>query len=141
MPFHLAIFGKNKADSIIDENKELYDKWYIAGHSLGGAIAGYYASSNKEKVNGLALLAAYSTKPISDDIKVVTVIGTNDKVLKWESYNENKKNLPNEFTEVKIEGGNHAQFGDYGNQKGDGIASIPLSEQHNKTISAILDAF
>jgi len=141
MPFHLAIFGKNKADKIINENKELYDKWYIAGHSLGGAMAAYYASSHSDTIDGLALLAAYSTKPIADNVKVVTVLGTNDKVLNWDTYNNNKKNLPNNFTEVKIEGGNHGQFGDYGEQKGDGKATIPLLEQHNKTVSAILDAF
>jgi hypothetical protein len=46
-----------------------------------------------------------------------------------ESYNEYKGNLPNDFTEVIIDGGCHAYFGMYGAQKGDGTPKISNEEQ------------
>jgi len=38
-----------------------------------------------------------------------------------------------------IEGGNHAQFGYYGPQKGDGVATVSRDEQQRLTVSAILE--
>ncbi len=39
---------------------------------------------------------------------------------------------------VEIKGGNHAQFGSYGEQYGDGTAAIPAEEQRKITVDAIL---
>ena len=38
---------------------------------------------------------------------------------------------------VEIEGGNHAQFGNYGPQKGDLPATISAEEQQAQTVEAI----
>jgi hypothetical protein len=38
---------------------------------------------------------------------------------------------------VVIEGGNHAQFGNYGKQKGDPDATISREEQQDKAVEAI----
>jgi len=141
MPLNFAIFGKNKANDIIKDNKKLYNQWYIAGHSLGGAMAAMYAADHADEIDGLAMLAAYSTKKLPNKMKVVSIIGTNDKVLKWDTYNKNLINLPENYTEVKIENGNHGQFGDYGKQSGDGPSSISLEEQHEQTVKAILEKF
>ena len=54
-----------------------------------------------------------------------------------EKYEKYKTNLPEEFTEIIIEGGNHAYFGMYGEQKGDGKASISATEQISITADAI----
>ncbi|UWG96942.1 alpha/beta hydrolase [Dehalobacter sp. DCM] len=40
----------------------------------------------------------------------------------------------------EIKGGNHAQFGNYGLQKGDGIAQITADEQQSEAVR-IIDAF
>lgn len=40
---------------------------------------------------------------------------------------------------IKIEGGNHAQFGNYGKQKGDLDATITAETQQNITVKAIAD--
>ena len=61
MPFHLALFGMNKADQVMEEHS--YDSWYIGGHSLGGAAAAMYASEHGDKLSGIVLLAAYPTSP------------------------------------------------------------------------------
>lgn len=130
MPCNLAIFGKDKADDILQEYS--YKNWYLGGHSLGGAMAADYAADHikDEKLSGLLLLAAYPTKSLKDsDMKVLTLYGTEDKVLHMDKVKEGRKYLPKTYKEVSIKGGNHAQFGCYGPQKGDGKAKISAKEQ------------
>jgi hypothetical protein len=47
--------------------------------------------------------------------------------------------LPSDTIFIGIEGANHAQFGDYGPQKGDVVASISLAEQHERVAEIMLD--
>ncbi|MEE3420214.1 MAG: alpha/beta hydrolase [Lachnospiraceae bacterium] len=138
MPFHLAIFGKNKAEGIIDDDYE-YDSWIMGGHSLGGSMAAAFAGAHENKIDGLWLLASYSLEDLSDSgMKVISIYGSNDQVLNREHYEENKKSLPAEtFSEKVIEGGNHAGFAYYGPQKGDGEAEISKEEQIRQTIEAL----
>ena len=44
---------------------------------------------------------------------------------------------PDDYTELVIEGGNHAQFGDYGTQDGDGAATISAEEQQELAADAV----
>ena len=127
----------NGADGIREMYPEITE-WYIGGHSLGGSMAATYLSDNTEDFRGLVLLGAYSTADISDaDMKVLSVYGSEDKVLNKEKYNEYKPNLPENFTEVVIDGGCHAYFGMYGEQEGDGVATISNQEQIEKTADSI----
>ena len=135
MPVNLAFFGVNRADSIMEEFP--HEKWYIGGHSLGGVAASMYAADHD--LDGLVLLASYSTKEI--DEPTISIYGSNDGVLDLEKYEEAKSNLPENFKEVVIDGGNHAQFGDYGEQDGDGKATITAEEQQRETAEGIADFF
>ena len=136
MPFNLAILNINAANRVI--NNYQYESWYIGGHSLGGATASMYLSKN-DKLSGLILLAAYPTKKINNNIKVLSIYGTEDGVLNLEKYNENKKYWNDLTQEIIIEGANHAQYGNYGNQKKDNKATIKREEQQQKTINAIIE--
>ena len=135
MPLHMAFLGRNNAAGIITGHGG-YEKWYVGGHSLGGAMAGVFVATHPDLVDGLLLLAAYSTAPVSDDIDVVSVIGSNDTVVNMEEFNANKGNLPQDTIDVVIEGGNHAQYGDYGDQAGDSAASIDGDQQKHETVDA-----
>ena len=137
MPFNLSILNKNKADEILHENYN-YKKWYIGGHSLGGAVASMYVSSNNE-IDGLILLSAYSNKKLPNNIDVLSIYGTKDGILNMEKYNENKKFFNNNTTQKVIEGANHSQFGNYGLQKGDNEASISRDKQQDETVNYILE--
>ena len=137
MPARLAFFGSNKADEALQETAD-YANVYIGGHSLGGAMAANYAAEHAESLDGVILLAAYSTKPLPDSLPVLSVYGTEDGVLNRGNYEKNLANVPN-LQEVVIEGGNHAQFGSYGEQRGDGEASIDPGMQWNETAEAILE--
>lgn len=128
MPCNLALFGVNSADEIIETYG--YEHWYLAGHSLGGAMAAVYASKNSETLDGLIFLAAYSTKDLSEtDLNILLLYGSEDKVVNREKIKEGRNFMPDTYEEYCIEGGNHAQYGDYGAQKGDGTAKIPAEEQ------------
>ena len=137
MPFNLAVFDMNAADGIQGKFPEI-EKWYIGGHSLGGSMAASYISENSDAFEGLVLLGSYSTEDLSDiGLKVLSVYGSEDKILNREKYDENKTNLPDDFTEIVIEGGCHAYFGMYGNQEGDGTPTITQSEQIEITAEKI----
>ena len=138
MPCNLAIFGQNKAKKIMDTYE--YDYWYLSGHSLGGAMAASYASGHLESLNGLVLLVAYPTKSLkSDSFSVLSLYGSEDGVLNMEKVEEGNSYMPADYTEICIEGGNHAQFGNYGEQKGDRAAKISREEQQAQTVEAILN--
>ena len=136
MPCNLAIFGMDRADEVMEEYS--YEKWYLVGHSLGGAIAASYAAKNSEKLDGLIFLAAYSTKDLSDtDLAVLFIYGSEDKVLNMDKVKAGRALMPDSYEEFCIEGGNHAQYGDYGAQKGDGTAQISAEEQQEIAVEKI----
>jgi len=132
MPFNLAIFGVDRADEIIANTN--YTTYLLAGHSLGGSMAASYAANHN--VSGLILLASYATDKI--DKPTLSIYGSNDNILNFEKYNQAKSKYGN-FTEVIIDGGNHAQFGNYASQNGDGIASINSTSQQEQSVKAILN--
>ena len=129
MPFDLAVLNANAADDLQDNFPEI-KHWYMAGHSLGGAMAATYISKHIPNFDGLILLAAYSTVDLSQTpLKVISIYGSNDQILNREKYQTNLVHLPSDYLEYIIEGGNHAYFGMYGPQKGDGIAALTNEAQ------------
>ncbi|MBP1744622.1 MAG: alpha/beta fold hydrolase [Firmicutes bacterium] len=128
MPFNLAVFDVNAADRVYDMLPDI-KSWYIGGHSLGGAMASSYAGKNTDKIKGVVLLGAYPVG--SNDISTLTVYGSEDLVLDRTKL-EGVKNI------TRISGGNHAYFGYYGEQKGDGKALITREDQQRQTAEAII---
>lgn len=129
MPFRLAVLDVNAAEGVREAYPEI-DTWYLGGHSLGGSMAASCLGKHAEAYAGLILLGAYATVDLSDSgRKVLSIYGSEDRVLNRESYEENKCNLPEDYREVVISGGCHAFFGVYGPQDGDGIPSITNEEQ------------
>ena len=138
MPFNLAVFDINAADGIQKEYPQIED-WYIGGHSLGGSMAASYLADHAEDYEGLILLGSYSTADLSDtDLAVLSVFGSEDTVMNRKKYEENKPNLPSNFSEYVIEGGCHAYFGMYGEQNGDGMPTITNEEQIRLTVENII---
>lgn len=128
-PFNMACFGINKASAIIDEYTEITN-WYIGGHSLGGVVANMYAANHSDEINGLIMLGIY----LSSDYDVentITIYGSNDlRVGDAVTYTTNVH---------IIDGGNHAQFGNYGPNDGDGEATITTAEQQAITVELIME--
>lgn len=131
MPFHLAVFDINAADEVYDALPGV-SRWYIAGHSLGGAMASSYVEGNENKLSGLILLGAY---PVNDSaIPTMCIYGSEDIML-------DKTKLAGVANVLKIEGGNHAQFGNYGVQEGDGVPAISRETQQQIAAEAMLAFF
>jgi len=131
MPLSLAVFGVDRADEVIAAYPDIR-YWVIGGHSLGGSMAASYAKEHPVRIQGLALWASYP--PAGDDLsstdlKGLSTYGTNDQVLDMNNYNATLSLLPPGTILEAIEGGNHAQFGNYGPQPGDGTATITAADQ------------
>lgn len=138
MPFNLAFFGLDSADSIVSNSNFTYDKWYISGHSLGGVVASYYVKNHSTDYGGLILLASYPAEDLNN-VSVLSIYGSNDKVFNKETYDKSKGLMDYNLTEYVINGGNHAQFASYGNQAGDGVATISSENQRKQTEKEILE--
>ncbi len=137
MPFHLAVLDINAADGIREQYPEI-ESWYIGGHSLGGSMAASYLSEHTEDFDGLILLGSYTATDLSQtDLAVLSVYGSEDRVLNREKYLANKPLLPADLTEIVIEGGCHAGFGLYGAQDGDGTPTVSSEDQIRRTANEI----
>lgn len=132
MPFNLAFFGENEADSIIENTN--YSHYVISGHSLGSVAATSYMA-HTGRGDAAVLLSGYSTEKIGKP--VLSIYGSNDGILNMENYNKSKSLLSN-FTEFIIDGGNHAQFAYYGNQTGDNPAGITPESQQAQAVEKII---
>lgn len=139
MPFRVAVFGSSLADTFISDYT--YDAWIMSGHSLGGSLAASYASSHADKVKGVDLLASYPTAALDNSLLLVSAYGSNDGCLDVPVYRESKVLWPANSQGSCIEGGNHAQFGNYGSQEGDGIASISAEGQQSRTVDLICSPY
>jgi hypothetical protein len=141
MPLNLAILNTGAAASVIDAYP-LISTWILAGHSLGGASAAIFAENYPLGVDAIALWDSYpaDSADLSDNtISAISIFGTTNHVPNTDNFNAKKHLLPAETIFVDIEGANHAQFGDYGPQKGDVVASISLAEQHERVAEIMLD--
>jgi len=140
MPLNLAVFGSDKALKVMEKYPDVSD-WSIAGHSLGGAMACRFCLDHPTQVGKLILLAAYTTSSydLSQRIlPVLSITASNDGLSTPEKIKKNRVFLPADTRYYEIDGGNHAQFGDYGMQFGDGQAQISALEQLEITVDQIL---
>ncbi len=141
MPLNLAIFNSGAAADVIEAYPEI-DSWLLAGHSLGGAAAGIYAANNPEKIEGVALWDSFppdSADLSGTDLSVMSIYGTTDGIPNTDNFNTKRPLLPDSTQFIAIEGASHAQFGDYGPQKGDVEPTLRLSEQHRRVTELMLD--
>lgn len=128
-PFYIPAFDINAADGIQEMFPEV-ETWYIGGHGAGGMAASQYLSEHIDEYRGLVLLSSYCPVDISDSlIYALCLYGSNDEILDLEAYSNNWDNLPYDAKEVVISGGNYSGFAMYGNQRGDGAATISTAAQ------------
>jgi pimeloyl-ACP methyl ester carboxylesterase len=137
MPFNLAVFGAGRASDVIAAHPEI-QRWAIGGHSLGGAMAANYVYAHPDAVSGLALMAAYpaGNNSLADrNLDVLSIYGTQDGAV--DQLKAARSLLPTGTEWMAIDGGNHAGFGWYGPQPGDGTATISREEQQAQTVNAV----
>lgn len=128
---NLSITENDKAEEFIINHSEI-ENWYVGGHSMGGVSAAMFAEERRDIVKGLILLGSYpseSTNLSNNNIRVLSLYAEHDGLTSLEEIDESKDNLPTEAVFAEIKGGNHAQFGMYGEQKNDNKADITNIEQ------------
>ena len=129
MPFNLAVFNVNAAESVRTAVTDI-DSWTVVGHSLGGAMASSHMEKKHTLYKGLVLLGAYEVNDAP--IRTLAIYGTYDLMLDLQKVSTSDQI-------VEIEGGNHAYFGHYGEQKGDGVALISRESQQMRTVELIIE--
>jgi dienelactone hydrolase len=140
MPLNLAVFDPGAAAEVIAAYPEI-TTWAVGGHSLGGAMAANFARKNSDLLGGLFLWAAYpaSSDDLSgQDLNVISIYGTLDGLATGDKIEASRPLLPADTVWVAIQGGNHAQFGWYGDQPGDNPAAISREEQQAQVVAAMI---
>ncbi len=140
VPLNLAFFDTNAANAVLD-NYSAVSSWAVGGHSLGGVAAAIYATAHPQRVDGLALMGSFPADAAltTSDLDVVSIYASNDRLANPAEILNSAVRLPSSARFVEIAGGNHAQFGYYGSQSGDGNATITYAEQTEQTASAIVE--
>ncbi len=136
VPFHLAFFDAQVAGRIISAFPEI-QHWAIAGHSLGGVAASQFVSAHPEQIQAIAFYASYPAGDLRNYAgRVLVLYGTNDQIVRAQQIEQSKLNVPATTQYIALDGGNHAQFGYYGEQGGDGMATISRAEQQKQIVDA-----
>jgi pimeloyl-ACP methyl ester carboxylesterase len=145
-----ASFGSQEADLMADTQALMLmnngvQNWFVAGHSRGAAIAASFAHQYGDALAGLILIGTSHPKDAAFSLAEVTfpvtkIYATNDGLASVGEVEDNAVFLPPHTHWVEITGGNHAQFGYYGSQLGDGRADISREQQQALTVAAILEA-
>ena len=131
MPCHFAIYGMNKANQLME--KYAYDKWY-----LGGAMIGSYAKKHCNQIDGLVLLGTYVSADLSQaSFPVEVIVGSEDQIINRNKLEQGALKALSQYTVSIIDGGNHAYFGSYGKQSGDGQALLIPKQQLQQTIDLL----
>lgn len=131
LPFDLAVMAPNKANAVVKS----HEKNILGGHSLGGVMASRYAHNHQQEISGMIFLASYPDEKGSlakSSFPVLSITASKDQVLNHKQYQKAKNYLPKMTTYDVIKGGNHAGFGSYGAQKGDGQATISNRKQQKE---------
>jgi len=141
MPINMAVFNPNIADEIIAYYPSI-SQWVIGGHSVGGTMAAQYTDKHSDIIEGLAIWVSYpadSTDISGLDIPVISIYGSREERENDASVGERKHLLPEDTLYIRIEGGDHHQFGAYEIDPEDHLATTSRTSQHQQIIQATLE--
>lgn len=139
MPLNLAFFNAERASEVMASFPNIA-RWTIGGHSLGGVAAAMFVKGHPNTIHGIAFWASYPAEAMTEvSVRVLSIYGTRDSLSTPAKIENSRALLPADTTFVAIEGGNHAQFGWYGLQSGDGIATISREEQQQQIVSTMVN--
>jgi len=135
--FNLAFFDIKAANPVFEKYPEI-QHWIAGGHSLGGVASALFAKDHPQ-IAGIIFWASYPADDSlrNSNLKMLSIYGTND-MAGMAKFDETKSLLTADAKYVVIDGGNHAQFGDYGPQPGDNEATISRTDQQAQIVSAVI---
>ena len=145
MPLSLAFLDVDAASGAMAAHPEV-GIWAVGGHSLGGTAACIYVDRHPRTVFGLVLLASYpasstdlsqAENPKGEPLAAISIRGSNDRLATQAKIDRTRGLLPPGTIYMGLPGGNHAQFGSYGIQSGDGTATMSATRQVRLTADAV----
>jgi hypothetical protein len=129
MPLDLAVFGVSAAARIRANHPE-FEVWHLAGHSLGGAMAAEHLKKDNRGFRSLILLGSYPASDLSGiDLAALSIKEERGLEGGLKKAEASRNMLPAGAIFKVMPGANHAQFGRYGIQKGDGTALLSPEAQ------------
>jgi len=139
MPFDLAFFDAEKGLQVRRIVPGV-GRWAVGGHSLGGVASALAVKKDPRFFSGLVFFASYA--PDSADLSalslpVLSISGTADGLSTPAKIRAADHLLPTGTEHLVLEGGNHAQFADYGPQRSDGTATLTRDEQQRQVADAV----
>ncbi|MEQ1736804.1 MAG: alpha/beta hydrolase [Rhodoglobus sp.] len=140
---NLAFFDFRPLTTFTNDAPEIAT-WFVGGHSLGGVRACMLASdsSGDPGVAGLVLFGSYCATDLTGTrLDVLSVGGSEDGLSTPKKIADATSLLPPSVTVIEIEGLNHAGFGNYGPQAGDGVATITSAQARTAITNALADFF
>ena len=142
--FNLADLGEvmGRGQAVMAEHPEVA-RWAAGGHSKGGFFAAHFAHRLPESIKTLILLGTAHPRDLDlskSGLAVTKIVASRDGLATPARVQGSAANLPPDTTWVRIEGGNHSQFGYYGFQPGDRPAKIGREEQQRRVLDAVLAA-
>lgn len=130
---NLALFDIRPLDTFTDLVPDV-DDWAVGGHSLGGVRACQLA----QDAGTLVLFGSYCVDDLSStDLDVLSISASEDGLSTPDDIESRAELLPDDTTFLVIEGGNHAGFGAYGVQAGDGEATISEADMRTQITEAL----
>jgi hypothetical protein len=141
-PLNLAIADTRDIGSLASL-AGTYDSIIAAGHSLGGVRG--CINADDSRVSHLVLFASYCANDLThrDTLRVLTILGINDGLTDRNQVDTASILLPRGAGVVSIRGANHASFGAYGPQAGDGPSEISpqaMTEELTKALATFLQS-
>ncbi|WP_353826663.1 alpha/beta hydrolase [Agromyces sp. SYSU T0242] len=138
---NLAFFDTRPLEAFTDAAPDV-DRWLVGGHSLGGVRACQLAAaqdgSDGPEVVGMVMFGSYCADDVSGtDLAVLSLIGEFDGLSTPDTVAAADDLLPPDAVSVLLEGANHASFGDYGPQPGDGVATVDRQAVHDDIAAAV----
>jgi dienelactone hydrolase len=144
MPLNMAIFAPDRADAVRAAFPAV-QRWVVAGHSMGGAMAARYAHRHPDDLAGLILWDSYppeSDTLVDSPFPVWHIHRATADGRAPEKFEGMRKLFPVTSTWVPVPGGNHMQFGSFigGGYQEEWTAKITALEQQDIAVTGTLNA-
>ena len=144
MPRNFAIFAPDRADEVRAAYPNI-KRWVIAGHSIGGAMAGYYAFHHEKDLAGVIIWDAYPPEQDSlaeSDLPVWLIHRATLAGAPPEKFEQMRHLFPVSSTWVPVPGGIHMYFGSFdgGGYKEEWTPKISREAQQDIVVTTMLNA-
>lgn len=131
MPFNFSIFAPFSADGVREAFPDI-QRWVIAGHSMGGAMAGMYAEENQDNLAGLIFWDAYPPESSSLADTTLPVTHIHRATLEGappQKFTDMRHLFPADSVWVPVPGGIHMYFGSFDGGSYEEVWEPKISEQ------------